>query len=157
MAAEGYAETSGGLFPRFVIASSVFAALGLLVTVVQGLILRWGAGSPLGIGGANLYEGLVPLIGVAYSPFLLFFLFYLTSRIRVVLDRDYARVALSIFLGALIVELIANVVLEDPWNSFNAYTPLGYGVQVLGYSVGSAAYFAVVGFSAAMLSYLRRL
>lgn len=159
---ERYAQTWHGLFPRYLLASTVFVAMldeiQLAVAEVGGRFISTAqvSGAPPGV---PLYSTIGSLIQTAYMPFVLFALFYLASRVRVVLDRDYARVALSILLGALAAafffDVIVTLVIEGEAGAFG-----GIVLSVLeqtGNSLQVAVYVTFVGFAAVLVSYLRRL
>ncbi len=104
----------------------------------------------------SYYQSAIGLPGEIYLPFVAFALFYAVGRVRLVLDRDYIALALSILLGCFIVELPIDLTLFSYGNG-SGYTTLGILVQDVGNAVASSVLYAFIGFSAVLLSYLRRL
>ena len=156
MEQESYAGTWHGLFPRFVVTSSTLALLGSVIRIVELLVYDYQQSlHPLPY--SPLFQDVSSVTGFVYFPFVVFALFYLGSRVRIALHRDYIPIGASIVLGAFAVGLVLNVSLEDPFSANPGYSPLGYAVQLLGESLEGALYFGVVGFCAVLLSYLRRL
>jgi len=134
-----------GLFPGFVLSGAVFGVVGLLIETFPEFALPSGAYPGDFRNLSNTGIGL-------YFPFILFALFYLTNRKRVALDRDYFRVAVSIFLGSLLAISFADLALNFWLTGFA--TDLG---SLAGSSLNMALVDTVVGFSAALLSYMRRM
>jgi hypothetical protein len=154
VAGESYAETFHGLFPRFLLASSAIAVGGFLVQVFEAGVFRYlVAGVSFSSPSYSYYQGLIGLLGDVYVPFVAFGLFYLTSRVRIVLDRDYIGVASSILLGCFVVELVLNFTVFYG----QEYNLLGNLVQEVGYSLAYSSLYTFIGFSAVLLSYLRRM
>jgi len=147
------AEEWHGLFPRFALAGFCFAFVGVLLQLVVEALIPLPA---FPASGTILRFEVQDAVSVAYFPFAAFILFYLSSRLRVNLERDYAAVAASIFLGALAVLLLYGV----PDSLVSASS--GSGVvddllQSTASSVSGSIGYAFVGFVAVLVSYRRRI
>ena len=137
---ERYAQVSHGLFPRFVAISAAIAAFGLF--------------------SAEMLPGWSFFLQGLYFPFVAFALFYMTSRVRLALDRDYARAWLSVFLGSLValiavyalVQVYDLVVFPQSWSYAFADALSGAGGIML-----TSVQYSFVGFLALLLSYYRRM
>ena len=149
---ERYATTWHGLFPRFLAAGFALALMSfLLQRTIYALI-------PVGVNftqGLPLTYEVYDIVSVAFFPFAAFALFYLSSRVRIDLGKDFGSVAASAFLGALAGFLFYGVPIAIQGNP-------GTGVvDVLLQSTASAVYeaieYAFVGFAAVLLSYRRRI
>ncbi|MGA2663985.1 MAG: hypothetical protein ABSF83_03490 [Nitrososphaerales archaeon] len=148
---ERYAERWHGLFPRFVLASLSFALVGVLFQIVVALLVpipEFPGPGPL------LRNTVLEAVSIAFFPFAAFVLFYLSSRVRVDLGKDFAGVAASIFLGALLVFLVFSVP-EALGNV--AYDQLDNLVQSTASVVWVSIEYAFVGFVAVLVSYRRRM
>ena len=150
---ERYAEEWRGLFPRFVLAGLCFAFVGILLQLVVAALV------PLPTyptSGVILRFEVQDVVSVAFFPFAVFLLFYLSSRVRIDLGKDFAAVAASIFLGALAALLLYGV----PGALANTSSGSGVADDLL-QSTASAVYVSIaysfVGFSAVLVSYRRRI
>lgn len=154
MAVEPYAEISHGLFPRFLVASALLAVGTYLVQIAESTTFSFlVSDTNLTPTSLTYYRDAASLVGNVYIPFFVFAAFYLVGRVRIVLERDYAGVALSILLGALAVDLV----LAFLTNLGSQESLLGLTVENVGSALADSILFTFIGFSAIVLSYLRRL
>ncbi len=151
---ERYATTWHGLFPRFFLAGLVFAFAGVLINqAITGLFPP----NVQGLSSLVFRNEVQELVSVAFFPFAAFAVFYLSARIRINLGNDYAAVAASIFLGALVVLLLFGV----PEALGSGQSQVGSGavdevLQSTASAVSLSITYAFVGFAAVLLSYRRR-
>ncbi|MDA4114062.1 MAG: hypothetical protein OK474_08455 [Thaumarchaeota archaeon] len=142
---ERYATTWHGLFPRFMFAGFVFPFGGILLQVTISAL------------GSSLPYEAQDVASVAFFPFAIFALFYLASRIRINLGKDFAAVAASIFLGTLSFFLLFGLpAVLGPGSPLGAsmVDPL---LQSTASAVSGSIGYTFVGFAAILLSYRRRI
>ena len=152
---ERYAEMSHGLFPRFLSCALVFALLQFLLYLLVTALIPIRTPTP---GSVTVEPRFEAINGISYLfPLAFFGLFYLISSVRVNLGSDYARVAASIFIGALTGALI-EASFGAIWSQVQSSSGL---LDVLIQSAGSAVFTSLeltfVGFTAVLLSYKRRM
>ncbi len=150
-----YAVESHGVFPRFVLAAILITALEL----APDLYIR--ATGSYALPGSTTESALVAF-NIILVPFGIFVLFYLAARVRVNLSVDYTKVALSIFLGsvlALAVLSLPDYVSINAGSFIFAYQsdPLTTLLSWAGSSVFASVEYTLIGFSAVLLSYYRRM
>jgi hypothetical protein len=139
-------------FPRFVLAGLAFPIVGGGFEVLAALLVP----APFTVAGLadvalrSEAEGVAEII---FYPFVLFGLFYLSSRVRVNLAENYVGVAASIFLGALVWFLLGSLI--------PAFFDGPQVIDALSQSTASAVSVSLnetfVGFAAILLSYRRRM
>jgi hypothetical protein len=148
-----YAEEWKGLFPRFVLAAFLLAILEFSIDYVPAHLI---AGTSLpSQASLALYDNVEDISNVILVPFGLFALFYLAARIRINLGKDYAAVALSIFLGALVAYLPLDLVASFAGGS--NIPAIDTVFQYVGSSAATSLYYTFIGFSAILMSYYRRM
>ncbi|MDG6924942.1 MAG: hypothetical protein JRN09_00150 [Nitrososphaerota archaeon] len=150
---ERYAEEWHGLFPRFVLAGLVFAFVGILLQLLVDALIPLPV--PIPSSGAILRFEVQGVVSVAFFPFAVFGLFYLSSRVRVNLWKDFFPVAASIFLGALVAFLVFGLPEAIQANPGNG--PVYAILQSTASAVYGSISYAFVGFVAVLVSYRRRL
>ena len=153
---ERYATTWHGLFPRFFLAGLVIAFLGVLLQLTISAVLP--------ITGRTTSSELLfrsevrDVVFVLFSPFGVFVLFYLSSRIRINLGNDYVAIAASIFLGALVALLLFSLpeALLSGQYGFGGSAVDGLLQSTAG-AISSSISFTLTGFVAVLVSYRRRI
>ena len=149
---ERYVERWHGLFPRFLLAGLAFALVGVLLQLAVLLLVP--VPQPPG-PGPLLRNTVLEAVSIAFFPFTAFALFYLSSRVRVDLGKDFATVAASIFLGALLVFLLFSVpealVSAANGGGASSYSVVDYLLQSTASSVWSSIDYALVGFVAVLV------
>lgn len=140
------------LMPRFVLLAAVFGAAELALEWIPQYLFTNLSINSQGPAVIALYDFLDASLRVALVPFALFVAFYfLASRDQVDLRRSFFSVALSIFVGTVIVFLPVGVgrMLSGPPPP--GFTDAEAVIQSIGSSLGSSLNHAFIGFSAVFL------
>jgi len=152
---ERYAEMSHGLFPRFVMISFLLMFAWIMLELTLSRLVVSTYTGPIGIGNPTyeLYYQVLSYANNLYFPFGFFLLFYLASRIRVNLGRDYPMVALSIFVGVVLGELPAAVYnfVGNPYSSTILWDLILTVITYLGLPIS----MTITGFAAVYVRFSR--
>jgi len=156
-AEERYATTWHSLFPRFIFASLVIAFVGELLQWIVSVLIPFTVQNSSSLPFRFQVQ---EVVSIAYFPFAAFALFYLSSRVRINLGSDYVAVAVSIFLGVLVVSLLFEV--PEALASVGGQGGVGNSaldalLQSTANAVWGSVSYAFVGFVAVLLSYRRRM
>jgi hypothetical protein len=153
---ERYATTWRGVFPRFLLAGAALVATYLLIQVVLESVFPITSFRTAIPVTNQLNVDIQDIASILYFPFTVFVVFYIVSRVRIDLSRDYARVAASILVGALAVALLFSA-FEAIAGNFGNVGPVFEFLQLLGSLVSTAIELTFIGFVAALVSFKRRM
>jgi hypothetical protein len=148
---EHYATPWHGLFPVYLVSALLLTLVGsILPNAVYALIVL---DAPALSASA---QSSIPVIDFLIYPAVPLLLFYLATRFRLNLGRDYLPVVLSIFIGAA-VGTAPWVVVLSYLGEFGSPTNISMSAIVLGDALGSGFETAFAGFAVILLSYRRRM
>jgi len=150
-----YAEEWNGLFPRLVLASAVLSVPEFLIEYFPNFVIVRSTSSANLATALARYDTVYAILNPVFIPFVVFALFYLAARVRINLSEDSAKVALSIFLGALLAFL--PLYLIDGLAGDSGIPVVDTVIGIVGSSAATSLYYTFIGFSAVLLSYYRRM
>lgn len=143
---------SGGLLVPFVLLAATFGAVEYLIESIPGFLfvrLQIDSQSPSVLA---LYNTVDAAVRVTLVPFTLFLAFYvLARRSGVDLRGSYFAVALSIFVGTVLVFLPIDIGQAAVSTPLPGFTRLEAAVESAGGAFGSSLNHAFIGFSAVFL------
>jgi hypothetical protein len=148
---EHYATPWHGLFPVYLVSALLVTLVGaMLPNAVYALIV-------LDVPALSASaQSSIPVVDFLVYPTAPFLLFYLATRFRVNLGRDYLGVAVSIFIGAA-VGIAPWVLLLSYLGEFGSPATISLVTTVVGDALASGFQTAFAGFAAILLSYRRRM
>lgn len=149
MDSEHYVSSWHRLFPVYLVSGLLLVLVG---SILPSAIVELAFLSNSGL--VTIIENYSAGISFIIYPVAPFALFFLVTRFRVDLGRDYLPVLLSIFIGAAVGIIPSTVLMNSLGTTLSPSQSL---LIVLGNVLSSGLETAFVGFAAVLLSYRRRI